>query len=92
MSRYYDEEFKRNALELVAAGRPVSQVSRELGLSNSAIYRWQQQLGVCGGVTSKVPDSVDLGKEVKRLQHENQILRQEREILKKATAFFASQK
>ncbi|RJF75703.1 transposase [Deinococcus cavernae] len=91
----YTAEFKRQAIEL--AQRPdigPSRAARDLGISLSALSRWRKQAEQQGshafpghGRTAMTPQE----QEIKRLQKELEILRQEREILKKAAAFFAKE-
>lgn len=88
-------EFKRQALEL-AAREDVGfrRAAQDLGISQSALYRWRIQERQDGdqafpgqGRQVLTPDQ----QEIQRLRKEIEILRQEREILKKATAFFAKE-
>lgn len=91
----YSTEFKRQAIEL-AAREDVGPIraARDLGISNSVLYRWRIQAQKAGqaafpgqGRTTLTPQE----QELQRLRKENEILRQEREILKKAAAFFAKE-
>jgi transposase len=78
------KEFKEEAVKLVqSSGKPIAQVVRELGVSDSAIHQWQKQL------TEKGPDAFPgtghqnaLEEENRRLKRELEIARQERDILK----------
>lgn len=85
--RQYTEDFKRQAVALVTKqGYKVSQAARSLDLNPNLITNWRRQF--------EQEDSGDrLGKdereELNRLRRENRELRLEKEILKKATAFFA---
>ena len=87
----YDEGFKREAVRLVEEeGRSAFSVERDLGISNGLIARWRKAL-------SKDAEHPFPGKgrqksdeeELRRLKRENEILRQERDILKKALAIFS---
>ena len=81
----YSDEYKREAVKLVEQGRPKAQVARELGVANTTIGHWVEQFGSkAGGETADESD------ELKQLREENRQLKMEREILKKATAFFAN--
>jgi transposase len=85
----YPEEFKREAIELVRiTGRSKRQVAEDLGISDVTLRNWIKQAERDEG---KRPDglSTDEREELARLRRENQTLRMEREILKKAAAFFA---
>ena len=87
--RTFTEEFKREAVRLVdTSGLPIRQVAEDLGIGLSTLTRWlrifrEQEL------LSGPHDDVD--KELARLRKENELLRQERDLLKKATAFFAKE-
>lgn len=85
----YSEEFKREAVRLLrTSGRSQNQLAEELGVSKGSLAAWAKQLdideGKAPGLTSDERD------ELRRLRRENQTLREEREILKKAAAFFAN--
>jgi transposase len=88
--RNYTEEFKREAVKLTEQGsRSVSDVARSLGVHRSLIERWRQQYGESNGVSKSVSEAER--EELKRLRAEVKQLRMERDILKKATAFFAKE-
>jgi transposase len=85
----YPPEFKREAIELVRlTGKSSAQVAKDLGISDVSLRNWIKQAERDEG---KRPDglSSDEREELARLRRENQTLRMEREILKKAAAFFA---
>ncbi|PKN63139.1 MAG: hypothetical protein CVU57_20970 [Deltaproteobacteria bacterium HGW-Deltaproteobacteria-15] len=89
----YTKEFKQDAVNLVTKqGYSANEAARRLGVGQSNVSRWvrelrkDQQDGVEGEVSRK-----ELEAEVKRLRKENQRLQMEREILKKAAAFFAKE-
>jgi len=89
--RTYTKEFKVEAARLVqTSGKPMSQVTQELGVSDSSLSRWCQQLSAQGeqafpGSGHQLPDQ----EEVRRLKRELEVVRMERDILKKAVAFFS---
>jgi transposase len=85
--RRYTEDFKRDAVKLVEVERlPVAAVARDLGVNVNSLYKWVRD----AAQTDVVVDvSDDERAELYRLRKENRVLREEREILKKATAFFA---
>ena len=83
-------EFRRDAVRIaLTSGLSRRQVASDLGVGLSTLTRWikQEREAEAG----ELPDA-DLMKEVERLRRENRILREVRDVLKKATAFFASQK
>ena len=85
----YDLTFRRDAVRRLEtrADMPVAALAKTLGVTSSQLYQWQSQLGSqLGG--AKVESAEE---ELKRLRKENARLLQEREILKKATAFFAKE-
>ena len=88
--RSFTPEFRARTVELIeSSGRSIPDICRELDLTASAVRRWVEQAevdrGRKDGVTS--PER----KEREHLRRENRILREEREILKYAAAFFASE-
>lgn len=86
----YSTEFKREAVQLLrTSGRPVPQLAKELGVSQGSLRSWASQRDVDEGKTEGL--SSDERDELRRLRRENKILAEEREILKKAAAFFASE-
>lgn len=89
MGQLHTEEFKREAVRLAkTSGLTRKQVAADLGIGLSTLGKWISADRPAAG--QLVP--VDLLKEVEQLRRENRILKEERDILKKATAFFASQK
>jgi transposase len=88
--RRFTDDFKRDAVKLVIEqGYNTSEAGRRLGVSQSNISRWVRQYRQA----TENPSGTDrdLEAENKRLRKENQRLLMEREILKKAAAFFASE-
>ena len=84
----YPEEFKREAIELVRISSKQHQIAEDLGIPDVTLRNWVKQAERDAG---RRPDglSTDEREELARLRRENQTLRMEREILKKAAAFFA---
>jgi transposase len=84
----YTREFKLEALQLVkTSGKSISQIERDLGLSQGTLFHWRQQL--TQQPTEAFPGHGRLSAtdaHVRQLERENNILRQERDILKKAIA------
>lgn len=85
----YTEEFKREAVKLVTEkGYRVSEAARNLGVHVSLLRRWKERLEA---EEKGQGPSADEREELRRLRAENRRLRMEREILKKAAAFFAKE-
>ena len=87
----YTPEFKAGAVRLIVEeGRAVSQVAQELGISQTALREWliASKSAPGGDLESGALTGAERA-ELARLRRENRILTQEREILKKAAAFFA---
>ena len=90
--RSFSDEFKAGAVQLVLReGKSVMEVSRELDLSPSALGKWVTQARVDAGKGPTGALTTDEKEELSRLRRENRELRLEREILKKAAAFFAKE-
>ena len=86
--RTFTPEYKAEVVQLCrTGGRAVSEVARDLDLSETVVRRWVNQAeidgGRCDGMTTA--ERVELA----RLRKENRVLREERDILKRAMAFFA---
>lgn len=84
----YTPEFRAEAVRLArTSGRPLREIASDLGCSLESLRHWVKQtqidVGEREGLTS------DEREELRRLRKENRLLREEREILKKAAAFFA---
>jgi transposase len=85
----YPPEFRREAVELVrTSGTSRRAIAADLGISTETLRQWVKQAELDGGLRQDGL-STDERAELRRLQRENRILREEREILKKAAAFFA---
>lgn len=80
-------EFKQEVLRILStSGRTVAEVAADLGLGQSTLQRWKTHATETELLSGPHPD---VEKELARLRHENKILRQERDLLKNAAAFFA---
>ena len=90
--RKFTAEYKADVVRLCQNGdESVGAVCRRLGISETAVRRWiqQGQVDAVGGTPEAI--TTDERQELARLRRENHQLRMEREILKKATAFFAKE-
>lgn len=83
------DEFKAEAVRLALnSGRPLRVLADELGVGYSTLGKW---LTTHRDAELRSGPQADLAKELARLRRENEILRQERDLLKKAAAFFAKE-
>ena len=89
--KHYSEEFKRDALRLLeTSGQGVAEIERELGITHGLLRKWRQRYQVdAHGETLTLSDIEQLKADVRRLQRENAVLREEREILKKTVSIFS---
>ena len=86
--RAFTAEFKAQVVELCrTSGKSVGQVCRDLDLGETGVRRWLAQAKVDSGQRAGL--TTEERAELAQLRKENRILREERDILKRATAFFA---
>jgi len=89
--RTYSREFKLEAVGLLAtSGKSMSQIERDLGIGKGNLWRWKREFAADDahafpGQGRLTPEQERL----RQLERENEILRQERDILKKAVAIFS---
>lgn len=82
-AKRYPEEFKIEAVkQIVDRGYPVAEVAKRLDVTTHSLYAWVRKYG---------PDSKEHNAEIRRLQKELKRVTEERDILKKAAAYFAKQ-
>ena len=89
--RKYTEEYKAEAVELVVnSGRPIAEIARGLGINEGTLGNWVARAKKNGTVKDK-PLEVSERARLKELEEEVRRLKMEREVLKKAAEWFASQ-
>ncbi len=86
----YSAEFRARMVELARTGRTPEELSREFEPSAQSIWNWMRQAERDQGVRQDGLTS-DEKEELRRLRRENRVLREEKEILKKAAAWFAEE-
>lgn len=91
--RYFDQQFKLDAVRMITeGGKKISEVSRDLGVGLTQLQRWRQKYAGNGGTpksagTSAAPPAESA--ETEKLRKELALVKEEREILKKALAVFS---
>ena len=88
----YPKEFKVEAVRLLNEGdRSGAEIARELGVKRTLLYRWRDDMNRKGDKAFEGPGrpTVKNMSEVARLKRELEIVKEERDILKKAAAYFA---
>ena len=86
----YSEEFKQEAVRIaLTSGLPRERIASDLGVGKSTLGKWVSDYRPSDLVSAP---QADLARENERLRLENRVLKEERDILKKATQFFASQR
>jgi transposase len=84
----YPPEFKAEAVKLARSSeKPLSELARDLGVSTATLHNWLKQQHIDAGKRHGL--TTDEREELRRLRKENKVLKEEREVLRKATAFFA---
>ena len=89
--RMYSDEFKRNALELAeTSDKSDAQIERDLGMSSGLLSQWRKRHKASEESNGlELSEVAQLKAELKRLKRENEVLTQERDILKKAVTIFS---
>jgi transposase len=88
LRRRYTVEYKREAVRfLEETGRPLREVATELKVPEGVLWRWRKLYATGAGAAGVSPTEAE---ELRRLRRENELLRQERDFLKKAAAYFAN--
>jgi transposase len=92
--RRYDREFKQDAVALVRSGRSIKEVALDLGVSDWSLRHWIDQLEQ-GDQALKEPATLanesSEQRELRRLRQENEYLRRQRDILKKALGILSAE-
>ena len=89
--RKFTPEFKAEAVELlINSGKPIAEIARDLGISDGTLGNWVKTAKKRGDVKER-PLEIDERARLKELEEENRRLKMEREILKKAAAWFAKE-
>ncbi len=91
VQKTYTPEFKREVVRLAqTSGKPITHIARDLGISDTSIHQWRKELTEHG--PEAFPGSghqTTQEEEVRRLKRELEIVKQERDILKKALGIFS---
>lgn len=91
--RVYSQEFKREAVRLVLAGKKTrAQIARDLDVRADLLFRWQKELAPDSTRQADPENKRSKNADrIRELEREVEVLREERDILKKAAAFFAKE-
>ena len=90
--RTFSREFKLAAVKkVIEQGLSYSEVGRDLGVRDTLVHKWRMAFEADGTLKAEITDGASVEAELKRLRDENRQLKIERDILKKATAFFAKE-
>lgn len=86
--RRYDSEFKQSAVALVREGRTITEVARDLGITQCSLSRW---VDAGEKLTTREAKESATEREMRRLRQDNEYLRQQRDILKKALGILSAE-
>lgn len=90
--RTFARDYKLAAVKkVIEQGLSYSEVARDLGIRDTLIHNWRKSFETDGTLQTEVNQTPSVEAELKRLREENRQLKMERDILKKATAFFAKE-
>ena len=91
-TKSYSLEFKQSSVKLaLGSDQPISVTARELGVHEATLHGWIKRHGSGNQVSANAVVNADAQAEIKRLKKELCRVTQERDILKKAAAYFASE-
>lgn len=88
----FTKEFKQEAVRLLSqADKPAAEIALQLGIRRNQLYKWREEIEKKGGAAFSGPGRkpLDQENEVSRLRRELETVKEERDILKKAAAYFA---
>lgn len=86
----YSDEFKSSSVDLyLKSGESVLKISKDLGICDATLSKWVTTYREMNNLISTSKETPE--EEIKRLKRENHLLKMERDILKKATAYFAKE-
>lgn len=89
-NKHYTEEFRRTSAQLASdSEQPIAKTAADLGINETTLYNWVSKY--CAKPTKSCDDTTSQAKEIQQLRKENARLKQERDILKKAAAYFANE-
>ena len=89
--REYTTEFKREVLAMAATGgKSISELERDLGISTGLVYKWRRRYRIDEAGSKLAPsEEREAAAEIRRLKRELEVMRQERDVLKKAIQIFS---
>jgi len=94
VQKTYTSELKRETVRLAqTSGNPIAQGARELGISDTSMHQWRKELAALG--PEAFPGSrhqTAQEEEIRRLKGELEVVKQERDILKKAVSIFSRER
>lgn len=81
----YDQNFKKTLVELLNSGKPVKELTKEFGVSQASIHRWDKEFSNKGTNSTNKEETL----KIKALEKELKDVKLERDILKKAVSIFS---
>ena len=90
-NREYADDFKNESISLAIRSSSISGTAKELGIPEATLHGWVRNNTIPKKLATQSENVVDLHDELKKLRKENARLKEEREILKKAAAYFAKE-
>jgi len=91
-NKQYSKEFKESTVQLALNSKePIRKIAEDLDIKYHTLYDWIKAHRRANKKSEKAHEKESMKEELKRLRRENLILKEERDILKKATAYFAKE-